>query len=148
MMKAIKLTCGICASVLLAACTSGGTPGPTINAVDPNYGKLQFAVGTVNLYNGAATGLNVVSTLRQPNGHSAYGVDTPSITGPLTFTSALPAPANGSLADPYTSEFPQPNPTVAPANIGPSLPETTGSTPAMTGTSQLVHPGTPYCDGV
>jgi hypothetical protein len=132
----VKAVCGICASALLAACTASGTPGPTINAVDPNYGKLQFAVGTANLY-GTTTGLNVASTMRQPNGHSAYGVDTPQVTGPFTFAVGA-QPANGSLSDPYGT-FP---------NNGPSLPETSGSSPAITGTPQTVHPGTPFCDTI
>src|SRR5579859_2977620 len=101
-MKRFILTCcGLGASAALAACTAAGTPGPTINAVNPNYGRLQFAVGTANLY-GTTTGLNVVSTLRQPNGHSAYGVDTPTITGPFVFGVGA-VPANGTLPDPYTT---------------------------------------------
>ncbi len=133
----LRWACALGASAVLAGCTASGTPGPTINAVSPGYGKLQFAVGTANLYGGAAAGLNVVSTLRQPNGHSAYGVDTPSITGPFTFNVGA-APANGGLSDPYTT-FP---------NNGPSLPETTASTVSISGTPQTVQPGTPFCDGI
>ena len=118
----------------LAACSSSGTPGPTINAVDPNFGKLQFAVGTANLY-GTDSGLNVVSTLRQPNGHSAYGVDAPTITGPFVLNTAS-APANGFLSDPYNTEI----------NNGPSLMESGGSTPSIGSTPETVHPGTPFCD--
>lgn len=133
-----KLVCAVGAFAALAACTAGQSAGPTINAVDPNYGRLQFAVGTANLY-GTNSGLNVASTLRQPNGHSAYGVDMPTITGPFTFGVAA-APANGGLTDPYTTTF-----TVPP---GPSLPETTAPTLSITGTPQTVHPGTPFCDTV
>ena len=132
----------------VAACTAGGAPGPSISSVnvgDPNYSHLQLAVGTANLY-GTVTGLNVVSTLRQPNGRSAVGVDTPTLTGPFTFSAAAtPAPASGQ-SDPYTTVFPQLSPTIAPAIIGPSLPETTAASVAITGTPQTVHPGTPYCD--
>ena len=128
---------GAAACAVMAGCTAAGTPGPTINAVNPNYGKLQFAVGTANLY-GTTTGLNVVSTMRQPNGHSAYGVDTPTITGPFTF-SVGPAPAIGfGLPDPYTTF----------ANLGPSLPETTAATPLIGGTPQTITVGTPFCDGI
>jgi hypothetical protein len=129
----------LCASAALAACSASGTPGPKLNAVDPNYGKLQFAVGTANLYGLAPPSLNVVSTLRQPNGHSAYGVDTPAITGPFVFNVA-PEPANGVLADPYT--------TLVTAPPGPSLAEANGATPSIGGTPQTVHPGTPFCDGI
>ena len=135
MKRFILTACGLSATTVLAACTAAGTPGPTITAVNPNYGRLQLAVGTANLYAGAATGLNVVSTLRQPNGHSAYGADTPVITGPFVFNVGA-VPANGSLSDPYGT-FP---------NNGPSLPEASAGSPAITGTPQTVHPGTPPCD--
>ncbi len=119
-----------------AACSAGGTGGPpisTVNPVSPSYSSLQFAVGTANLYNGTL-GLNVVSTFRQTSGASATGVNTPAITGPFTFTAS---PASGGGADPYSSVL----------NGGPSLSETTSSTPAITGTPQTVAPGTPNCDG-
>ena len=83
----------------LTACTAGSTGAPPIaqvNPGNPTYSKLQFAVGTANLY-GNGVGLNVVSTLRQPNGESATGVNTPKIAGPFTF-SAANAPAVGTNA--------------------------------------------------
>src|ERR1700687_1602181 len=119
----------------LTACTVGQTTAPGISSVnpgDPNYSKLQFAVGTANIY--GVLGLNVVSTLRQPHGPSAIGVSTPTITGPFTFA-APPAPANGALADPYTTLFPN----VSLGITGPSLPETSGAAPTITGTPQSVH---------
>jgi len=122
----------------LAGCTAGGTGAPNINRTnphDPNFAALQFAVGTVNLYNNGNPGLNVVSTLRQPNGTSATGVNTPSISGPFTFAIAA-VPGTGTLSDLYTT---------IPIG-GPSLPETSAGTPMITGTSQTVHPGTPFCD--
>jgi hypothetical protein len=140
MKRLISFVITAAASALLAACGAGATAGPTINAVDPNYGKLQFAVGTANLYGGtgnATTGLNVVSTMRQPNGHSAYGVDAPTITGPFVFTVGA-APANQTLSDPYNTVV----------NNGPSLMEVGGSSPSIGATSQTVHPGTPACDGI
>ena len=105
-----------------------------VNPGSPSYSSLQFAVGTANLY-GTATGLNVVSTLRQPNGTSATGVNTPAITGPFTFA-APPVPApGGASSDPYTTA----------QNFGPSLSETSG-TAVISGTPQSVQPGTPFCD--
>jgi len=133
MKRITRLVFGACAGAVLAGCSASGTPGPTINAVNPNFGKLQFAVGTANLY-GTTSGLNVVSTLRQPNGHSAYGVDAPTITGPFVLNTA-PAPANGSLTDPYNTVV----------NNGPSLLES-GGTPTIGSTPETVHPGTPFCD--
>ncbi len=122
--------------LLVAACSAGGTGGPPITSVNPaspSYGSLQFAVGTANLYN-TTLGLNVVSTFRQTNGTSATGVNTPTITGPFTFTASA-APGNG--ADPYSTIL----------NGGPSLTETSAASPAITGTPQTVAPGTPQCDG-
>ncbi|GAC1652776.1 MAG: hypothetical protein NVS9B12_02390 [Vulcanimicrobiaceae bacterium] len=124
--------------LVTAACSAGATSGPTIsttNPSSPSYSSLQFAVGTANIY-GTATGLNVVSTFRQINGRSATGVNTPSITGPFTFTA--PAVSGGSAAEPYSTVL----------KAGPSLSETTASVPAITGTPQTVMPGTPFCDGV
>ena len=124
----------------LTACTSGQATAPPINSVnpaDPNYSKLQFAVGTANIY-GTLTGLNVVSTLRQPNGASAVGVNTPALRGPFTNTIAAVPAAGASFADPYTTVFAG----------GPSLPEKAGASPTIMGTTQTVHPGTPFCDTV
>jgi len=125
---------------LLAACTAGQTTAPNItqvNPLNPNYSKVQFAVGTANLY-GTATGLNIISTLRQPNGESATLVNTPSIVGPFAFVNG-PVQAvffTGICcgADPYATIYSQ----------GQSLLET--RTNQITSTSQAVHPGTPVCD--
>lgn len=122
----------------LAACTAGSTTAPSItqqNPLDPNFSKVQLAVGTANIY-GVTSGLNVVSTLRQPNGQSAVGVNTPTLVGSFAFTAGAVPGVGGALADPYTTVF----------NAGPSLSETTGS-PRISGTLQSVHPGTPNCDG-
>jgi hypothetical protein len=126
-----------CAAVagLLAGCEAGasGPNGiPKISTVDPlSTGKLQFAVGTANLY-GMLTGLNVVSTYRQSNGLSNVLVNTPTITGPFT----LPAsnPAGGLSFDSYSTLY-----------GGPSVEEVAAGG-EITGTSQNVHPGTPACD--
>lgn len=131
----------------LVGCSTGQTGGPTLtmgcSPASPSCSKLQLAVGTANIY-GLSTGLNVVSTLRQPNGESALGVDTPSLTGPFINSNAA-QPADGTnLPDPYTSMFFFGG---TPAlGAGPSLPETLAKAPIISGTSQTVHPGTPSCD--
>lgn len=132
----IRTALSALAIVSLAACSAGATGGPAItsvNPVSPSYSSLQFAVGTANLYDGTL-GLNVVSTFRQTNGTSATGVNTPTITGPFSFTASA---ASGGGPDPYSSVL----------NGGPSLSETTASSAAITGTPQTVAPGTPNCDG-
>lgn len=119
------------AAALLAGCGGGGSNGiPAISSVNPlSTGKLQFAVGTANLF-GTGTGLNVVSTYRQAGGLSNVTVDTPTITGPFT----LPAVSSaGGGVDQYST---LPN--------GPSALEL--ATNVITGTSQALHPGTPTCD--
>jgi hypothetical protein len=121
------------ASALLAGCGGGGSNGiPKISSVNPlSTGKLQFAVGTANLY-GLYTGLNVVSTYRQSNGLSNVLVDTPTITGPFKLPAAAAA---GNLSfDPY-STLPG----------GPSVEEVAAGGQIF-GTSQSLHPGTPACD--
>jgi hypothetical protein len=129
------LAASACAAV--SACTASQTPGPPITSVCvtcASYSHLQLAVGTANFY-GTASGLNVVSTLRQPDGASALGVDTPSLSGPFVLTVGA-APANGTMSDPY-STYP---------NLGPSLAESGEASPAIAGTPQSVQIGTPACD--
>jgi hypothetical protein len=142
-MKTRRAFVTIAVALSLAACTAGQTTAPPINSVnplDPNYSKLQFAVGTANLY-GTASGLNVVSTLRQPNGESATLVNTPNISGPFAFVNA---PVQSVFftgiccgADPYATIYSQ----------GQSLSETRAGA-LISSTSQAVHPGTPACDTV
>lgn len=126
-------------TLLIAGCGGGGSNGiPPISSVNPvSTGKLQFAVGTANLY-GSATGLNVVSTFRQSNGLSNVTVDTPTITGPFTLPAAFPLPTDPASPqlvgyDPYSTIL-----------GGPSVEEVAAG--HITGTSQTVHPGTPACD--
>jgi hypothetical protein len=135
--------CAVVAA-MLAGCQAGQTgPNgiPKITSVDPlTTGKLQFAVGTANLY-GTSTGLNVVSTYRQSNGLSNVLVDTPTITGPFTLPASSTAggfdvdPQTGAALDPYSTLY-----------AGPSVEEVAAATGEITGTSQSVHPGTPACD--
>ena len=97
----IKLLAASGGLLALAACSAGSTGPPSVrsvNPVDPSYSKLQASVGIVNLY-GTAIGLNVVSTLRQPNGLTAVLVSTPTISGPFTLPAAAdPAQADGNGA--------------------------------------------------
>lgn len=147
MKRALLLSVCLFASGLFS-CTASQTPGPTLTTVpctSQSITRLQFAVGTANIY-GTSTGLNVVSTMRQPNGTSSCGVNTPTITGPFTNTNAAAAADGAAFADPYTTMYfmaagpPQ-------QGAGPSLPEKT-ALGAITGTPQTVHPGTPFCDTV
>lgn len=123
------------AAALLAGCGGGGGSNgiPPITASNPlANGKLQFAVGTANLY-GTSTGLNVVSTYRQSSGLSAVTVDTPTITGPFTLPTAGTVTTGAPSFDPYSTIL-----------AGPSVEEVAANN--ITGTSQTVHPGTPACD--
>jgi hypothetical protein len=101
-LQRLKVLLGASSAFVLAAC-SGAAQGPpatsSVNVLSPSYGKLQFAVGTANIY-GTATGLNVVSTYRQTNGKSAVLVNTPTITGPAALTFTVPATTVGT--DPET----------------------------------------------
>lgn len=137
------------ASTALGACGGAAVGGPSISQSalsNPNYARLQFDVGTANIYGASQIGLNVVATFRQPSGASATGVNTPSLTGPFGLA-AHAAPAVGSLADPYTSLWFSPNGGTLFLEIGgPSLPEKNGTPPAITGTLQSLTAGTPPCD--
>lgn len=143
-MKRIRviLACAA-AGVLLSACTQGATGPPSTSSVDPiASSKLQLSVGTINVA-GAASGLNVVSTLRQPNGDSAVLVNTPTLTGPFT----LPAASTfGSGNDSYDT-INGCSGCAPPAAPGPSMQEVAaGGT--LSGTPSLLHLGTPACDSV
>src|ERR1700730_17266386 len=83
------------AVALAAACSANGTASnPFMKRVDLSSNKLQFAVGTANIGFDGTVGLNVVATFRQPNGHSAVLVDTPTITGPSGFVVPTSAPSS------------------------------------------------------
>jgi hypothetical protein len=150
MMKRLsRSVLGLAASCALCACGGNAVGGPPISQSalgNPNYAKLQFFVGTANVYGSPQAGLNVVATFRQPSGASATGVNTPSLTGPFAMT-AHAVPAVGSLADPYTTLWFSPNGGTLFQQIGgPSLPEKNASPQAITGTSQALKAGTPWCD--
>jgi len=74
--------------VAISACSTGGSEiNPTVTQVNPqSNSKLQFVVGTANIAADGVVGLNVVATLRQPNGNSAVLADLPTIAGPPGFT--------------------------------------------------------------
>lgn len=96
---------------MLAGCTSGNSAiEPPFQGVNPLQYKLSFAVGTMNYTmpdgSGQATGLNVVTAYRQPNGDSGTLANTPTITGPASFL--VPVDNNfvdGSLSDGGTNHI-------------------------------------------
>jgi hypothetical protein len=83
----------------LSACTAGQTGPLAVSSVNPiSTNTLKLSVGTANI-GGAAVGMNVVATLRQPNGESGVLVSTPHLTGPFTLPAAAPnAAADATLA--------------------------------------------------
>ena len=90
------ILCISIAGALLASC-GGGSGGPqsavpSVHQAPLGSNKLQLAVGTANIGQDGAAGLNVVATLRQPSGLSGVLADTPSLTGPFT----VPAGAAGA----------------------------------------------------
>ena len=101
----IRLTAVLAAGLMLGGCGGGSGNGskgiPPISSVNPiTSGKLQFAVGTANVY-GTSTGLNVVATYRQGNGLSNVLLDSPQITGPFKVPNVAGTP--GLSFDPDSS---------------------------------------------
>lgn len=122
------------AGMLLAACSQANSAPPTLHTVNPgstNYSKLQFAVGTANLDGTIA--VNVVSTLRQPNGDSAVLVDSPSITMPFNLTGQTASQDPSGSPDGYSTAF----------SAGPAPSEIGGN--SLTSTPQTMHLGAPVC---
>ena len=90
---------GLAAVALLAGCNAGGlSQTPSVSQANlATVGKLQLAVGTVNIGTDSnAVGLNVVTTFRQANGLSAVLLDSPTLTGPSGFKNN-----GGSATNPY-----------------------------------------------
>jgi hypothetical protein len=117
---------------LLTACSQGQSAPPVVNTVNngsPNYSKLQLAVGTANV--AGTLMLNVVSTLRQPDGMSADLVDSPNLTVPFSLGGQTPGTAGGP--DGYSTAF----------SSGPAPMEIAGS--KLMSTPQSVHLGAPPC---
>jgi hypothetical protein len=84
-----------CIAGLLAGCaTNGAGQIPSNSQANLGSNALQLAVGTARIGQDGVVGLNVVATLRQPNGLSGTLANTPTITGPSGFT--VPASAPGA----------------------------------------------------
>jgi hypothetical protein len=111
-MKKTIIACTV--AVALSACSASGTsPIQPTNPANIPGNILQFKVGTANLA-GASTGLNVVTTYRQPAGGFHPGdsgtlINSPTLTLPHGQT--LPGPAANPQAgfgqgfDPISSAF-------------------------------------------
>ena len=126
----------------LTACTGGQTGIPQVTSVNPvANSKLQLAVGTANI-NGLH-GLNVVATLRQTSGNVGNSVlfNTPTMTGPFTFTAGTTAggansggatwPKNGPSAAELSANIfggTLPSLTVPPNQTGAAVPASAATT--------------------
>lgn len=100
MRNTIKILASLIGSTLaasqLAGCgTNGAAQIPSTSQAPLSQNTLQLAVGTARIGQDSGTvGLNVVVTLRQPNGLTGVLADMPTITGPSGFT--VPAGAPGA----------------------------------------------------
>src|SRR5271170_7950143 len=91
------LTSGALA-LALAGC--GASPNAAVpNQATVSSNSLQFVAGTANLY-GLATGLNVVTTYRQPSGGFNPGASGTLLNSPVL---SLPAAIPGALAGAATA---------------------------------------------
>lgn len=101
MMKNVKKAIlGLGVVVALSAC--GANPANQIQPTNPSQPQnnvLQFRVGTANLF-GAATGLNVVETFRQPSSGYNPGDSAALVSSPSIYISGTKLPAPGG-AVPY-----------------------------------------------
>jgi hypothetical protein len=80
------------AVALLPACaTSGATSLPKTTQANLSQNTLKIAVGTANIAGDGVTGLNVVASLRQPDGLSATLANQPVLTGPFVVPADLPS---------------------------------------------------------
>jgi hypothetical protein len=88
-------------ALALTACGSSATAPPTQTKNNPLLSRIQFGVGTANIFGDVASagmkGLNVVVTLRQPPGAQHPGdtgalVNTPQVSGPMTLPSVPGVP--------------------------------------------------------
>lgn len=87
-MKTIHRALSLAAvAALLSGCGGGSNGGAVPSVTQANLGndKLQLAVGTAFNAADGTTGLNIVTTFRQPNGLSAVAANEPSIAGPSGF---------------------------------------------------------------
>lgn len=87
----------VIAALLSGCATNGGSQLPSVTHADLNSNVLQLAVGTANIGQDGAVGLNVVATLRQPNGISAVLANQPTLTLPAGMT--VPAGTPGAYGN-------------------------------------------------
>jgi hypothetical protein len=82
--KSALRACGlVLITALLTACaTNGGAQLPSVSQAPLQSNTLQLAVGTARIGQDNTVGLNVVATLRQPNGASGVLADQPTLTLP------------------------------------------------------------------
>jgi hypothetical protein len=88
-----------CLALLPVACTNGSVGTYPLNSIDPaTQTKLQFAVGVATYFEPGGEGLppvlrhdlNMVESLRNPDGTSGALSNTPAVTGPSNFVAGLP----------------------------------------------------------
>ena len=137
--KLFTVTVGACAIAAIAGCSGSGNSPQPVTSVNPLQSKLQLAVGTANIFGdmptAALTGLNVVTTFRQPTGAQAPGdtaalVNTPSLTGPFT------VPTTTGAADDFGATI-----ATGPAS-GEAGKSTIGATPQQPSGSTTIPPTT------
>lgn len=110
-LNSIKRVVGSAIAVGAIAGCSGNAASPpgATTVVSPSSVKALLAVGTANIF-GTATGLNVVATMRTPQGKSVL-VSTPTLTGPFTLpaTPGTPSATTGATIakGPSASEIAQ-----------------------------------------
>jgi hypothetical protein len=97
MNKTLRLLAyGAIAFALVGCGASGGVNAPAPNQVaNLSANKIEFAVGTVNLFGTPNGALNIAASYRQPNGKSGTLLNSPTIT--------LPAPMGLAPATALTS---------------------------------------------
>jgi hypothetical protein len=106
---------GVLTALALTACSGSGTSPSSVTTVNVSKNVLQLAVGTANIYGdvpaNAMTGINVVTTYRQPVGGQAPGRSGTLVNSP-TFSGPFVLPATAGTADGYDSTIetgPAPN---------------------------------------
>jgi hypothetical protein len=94
------VVCALAGTQLSGCSTNGSASLPSTSQAPLSQNKLQLAVGTARIGQDATVGLNVVATLRQPNGLTAVLADTPTLSGPAGFTipASMPGAYTGTVA--------------------------------------------------
>ena len=89
----VLVGCAFAATQIAGCGTNGNAQIPSITQAPLSQNALQLAVGTARIgQDGGFVGLNVVATLRQPNGLTAVLADQPTLTGPAGFAVAPGTP--------------------------------------------------------